>query len=212
MLTPECQEFRSRYEAGRQDDHRDTCESCARFAELVDSLGQWGMNAPLGNNLRQRLRDLPEGEERRALAAPRMPMLPLSATLEGRLKQIARAPRKTELPIWIRSPRFAIAASYLLTVLIGATFGNPAAVASDAVARFDRVGIAINSVETGGRKSWQTVEERAVEGYAITKEFYRTSSSSIKSRWLEFVTSINEPETTDEAEADEAETTRPEGE
>jgi hypothetical protein len=212
MLTRECQDFRRSYEAGRQGDHRDSCESCDRFAELIDSLGQWGMNAPLGNSLRQRLRDLPEGQERQALAAPRLPLLPLPVALEGRLKQIARPRQMAELPIWIRSPRFAIAASYLLTVLIGATIGNPAAVASDAVARFDRVGIAINSVESGGRKSWQNVEERAVEGYALTKEFYRTSSSSIKSRWLEFVTSINDTETTDEAEAGEAETTRPEGE
>ncbi len=212
MLTRECQDFRRSYEAGRHDAHRDTCEACGRFAELVDSLGRWGMNTPLGNTLRRRLRDLPEGEEQRALAPPRLPMLPLPAALERRLKQIARMLQKSEPPIWIRSPRFAIAASYLLTLLIGATVGNPAALATEAAARFDRIGIAIESVESGGRRSWQGVEERAVEGYALTKEFFSTSSSSIKSRWLEFVSSINDPETTDEAEAAEAADSRPEGE
>ena len=107
------------------------------------------MKAPLGDSLRRRLRDLPEGEERQALAASQLPMLPLPLALKQRLQHIGRVPKKAELPIWIRSPRFAIAASYLLTVLIGATIGNPAALASDAVARFDRVGIAIGSVESG---------------------------------------------------------------
>jgi hypothetical protein len=212
MLTRKCQDFRRTYEAGRRDSHRETCDACGQFAELIDGLGQWGMRAPLGESLRRRLRDLPEGEERRTLAAPQLPMLPLPLALKQRLQQIGRTSKKVELPIWIRSPRFAIAASYLLTVLIGATIGNPAALASDAVARFDRVGIAIGSVESGGRRSWQGVEERAAEGFALTKEFYRTSSSSIKSRWQEFVTSINETETTDDTEAGEAETTRPEGE
>ena len=212
MLTRQCRDFRRSYEAGRHDAHRDGCEACARFAELVDGLGRWGMNAPLGDTLRRRLHDLPEGEEQRTLAPPRLPMLPFPAGLERRLKQIARARQKSEPPIWIRSPRFAIAASYLLTVLIGATIGNPAALAAEAAARFDRVGIAIGSVESGGRRSWQGIEERAIEGYARTREFFSTSNASIKSRWLELVSSFNDPETTDETEAGEAEGVRPEGE
>jgi hypothetical protein len=212
LLTRECQEFRRTFEAGRHDAHRDACETCGRFAELIDGLGRWGMKAPLADSLRQRLRDLPEGEKQWELGPPRLPMLPLPVSLEQRLKQIARTQPKAELPIWIRSPRFAIAASYLLTVLIGATVGNPAALAAEAAARFDRVGITIESVESGGRKSWQGIEERAVEGYALTREFFSTSSSSVKSRWLDFVSSINDLESTDETAATEAESIRPEGE
>jgi len=206
MLKPECLELRRTYERGHTDPHLTTCAECKAFADFVDGLAQLGMRAPLGGALRERLRELPEREEGRARAIPRLPMLPLPAALERRLKQIARlATGREELPIWIRSPRFAIAASYLLTLLFAGTVGNPAAWGESAASQFDRVGIAIESAQVGGRRTLQGFEERAVEGFALTRELYRTSKSSLKANWLEFVESIKDTETTDESEADDGE-------
>lgn len=201
MLKAECLELRSAYESGRTYAHLGECADCRAFAAFVDGLGELGMQAPLADGLRNRLRDLPEQHERRSYAFPRLPMLPLPAALERRLKQIARAAgARKELPIWIRSPRFAIAASYLLTLLFAGTVGNPAAWGQTAADQLDRVGIVIESAQVGGRKTWQGIEERAHEGFALSREFYRTSKSSLRASWLEFVDSITDTETTDESD------------
>ena len=207
MLKPECLELRSTYERGRSDAHLAECADCRAFATFVDGLGELGLKVPLADGLRSRLRDLPERQERQTYAFPRLPLLPLPAQLERRLKQIARlASTRRDLPIWIRSPRFAIAASYLLTLLFAGTLGNPAAWGQSAAEPLGRVGIVIESAQVGGRKAWQNIEGRASEGFAMTRELYRTSRSSIQANWLEFVESFKDTETTDESNATEGET------
>ena len=206
MLKPECLELRRTYERGHTDPHLSECADCRSFAEFVDGLGGLGVQAPLGDNLRSRLRQLPEQDEKRTYAFPQVPMLPLPAALEQRLRQIARAAASKELPIWIRSPRFAIAASYLLTLLFAGTLGNPAVWGQSAAEPIGRVGIVIESAQVGGQKAWQTIEGRASESFALTREFYRTSKSSLKANWLEFVESIKDTETTDASEAADGET------
>lgn len=199
MLKPECLALRRTYERGQSDPHLDSCPDCRAFADFVDGLSGLGMQAAMSEGLRRRLRQLPEEREREALAIPTLPMLPLPARLERRLKQIARAAARKDLPIWIRSPRFAIAASYLLTLLFAGTLGNPAA--WGASEPLGRVGVVIESAQVGSAKTWRRIEGRASEGFALTKEFYRTSKSSLKANWLEFVESIKDNETTDASDA-----------
>lgn len=207
MLTPDCLAFRKAYEPGDADPHRDQCAACQEFADLVDALQGLGFRQPLGDRLRQRLRQLPEQEDQRSLAFPQLPMLPLPPGLERRLQRIARAAvRGAELPIWIRNPRFAVAASYVLALLFTASVGNPAAWGQSAADRLDRVGAAIESVQSSGRQTWLDVEEKTAEGLALTAEFYRASRSSLKATWLEFVESIRESETTDASQVDDDQT------
>jgi hypothetical protein len=200
-LPSDCLEFRRSHEAGQSHPHLDECSDCRSFAEFVGGLRQLGVHTPLADELRGRLRGLPEAEERRQFAIPQVPMLPLPAALERRLKRIARvASRPREAPLWIRSPRFAVAASYLLTVIFAGTLGNPAAWGQSDATSLAPVNAVLESAQVGGRATWRSIEGRAAEGYARTKEFYRTSRSSLEARWLEFVDSINDKETTDESD------------
>ena len=196
-LPAACRKFQARYERGQRDAHLDACDACREFVAFVDTLGRLGSSAPLDDGLRARLRRVPhvEGGE---IEIPRVPQLPLPAALRERLRQIARGGVREALPIWIRSPRYAIAASYLLTLLISGTLGNPAVWASEAAPQLDRVGVAWKSVQANGHETWSGIEETAREGVSLTRDFLRTSKTSIAVRWTEIVESFNDQETTDE--------------
>lgn len=194
MLKQTCQEFQRRYERGLSDEHPEGCAECRQFVEFVDSLQQLGLSAPLADDLRARLRRLPQENEGTPIF-PRLPELPLPAALEHRLRRIAREGLREALPIWIRSPRYAIAASYLLTLLISGTVGNPAAWAEEAGVT---VGSAWTLVHANGRDTWSGIEEGAVENIALTKDFLRASKSSLRARWIGLVESFNDPESNDD--------------
>lgn len=199
MLRPECERFQRLYERGQRDAHLAECADCRRFVELVDGLSRLGLAAPLGDDLRARLRRVPE-DEAGIPAFPTLPSLPLPATLERRLRRIARQGVRQSLPIWIRSPRYAIAASYLLTLLVAGTLGNPAAWAGEVGQRLGRVESAWHVVRTTGHEAWTEIEEATVENLTLTEDFLRASKSSLRARWLELVESLQEQETTDEAD------------
>ncbi len=204
QLPAECQKFQRLYEGGAGHEHPKTCDECRRFVEFVDGLRRLGMSTPLEDDLRARLRGLPAREDGLP-AFPPVPQLPLPAALAERLRRIARQGAQ-ELPIWIRSPRYAIAASYLLTILIGATLGNPAAWASSAGGRIETVGSALQQVRVSGKERWDGVEERAAENYHLTRDYLRASTTSLRARWNEFVAGMNEPDTTDAGDDDDTET------
>lgn len=204
MLSHECEAFRQRYERGAADPHLERCTACRRFAEFVDGLARVGFRAPLEDELRTRLREVPSHAGGAPEALPRLPELPLPAGLGVRLRAIARRQRtqtKTTTPIWIRSPRYAVAASYLLTLLIAGTVGNPAAWASQTASRFERVGMIIESVEAHGRERVGGLGERIAEGYAVGKEWMRASRSSLAERWRGLAETFDAEETTDETPA-----------
>jgi hypothetical protein len=208
VLKPECERFQRLYEHGRGTGHvgaghLEECEECRRFAAFVDGLSRLGLASPLGDELRARLRGVPEATLG-VVAFPRVPSLPLPARLEQRLRRIARQGIRETLPIWIRSPRYAIAASYLLALLVTATVGNPAAWAGEAGERLDRFGSAWVSVRATGLEAWSGVEEATRESLSVTEEILRVSGSSLRARWLELVDSLQEPETS-ESESPESE-------
>ena len=195
-LAPECREFQRHYERGRRDDHLETCAECRSFVEFVDGLRRLGTSTPLADSLRERLRGLPAREEG-VPTFPTVPQLPLPAALAQRLRRIARQGAR-ELPIWIRSPRYAIAASYLLTLLIGGTLGNPAAWAASAASPLETVGAKLQQVQANGRETWSGVGETAAESINLTKDYLRASASSLHARWTELVASMNDSETTED--------------
>ena len=198
MLKPECERFQRYYERGRRGPHADRCDDCRRFAEFVDGLAELGLSDPLAERLRARLRRLPL-EEAGIPVPPQVPQLPLPAGLDRRLRRIARPAARETLPIWIRSPRYAVAASYVLTLLIAGTLGNPAAWAGEAGQRLDRFESTWQSVRQAGRarwtETWSGVEGRIDENVSTTQDFLRASKSSLRARWLELVESLREEDT-----------------
>lgn len=200
MLKPDCKAFRERYERGQRNLHRDGCADCREFAEFVDGLNRLSYNQPLDDQLRARLRSLADEEEGRLPLMPRMPLLPLPEALRKRLQLIARGGLPKAPPIWIRSPRYAIAASYLLTLLIAGTIGNPAAWASTAQPQIARVGSVWAELQAGGQETWGGIEEQATEKYQTTKSFLRATRSSLQATWTDLAESFRDRETTDEEE------------
>lgn len=196
--SPECEAFRRRYERGITDPHLESCAACRRFAAFVDSLARVGYRAPLEDELRARLRDVPAAAGGAPQPLPRLPQLPLPPSLAVRLRRIARRGAARPVPIWIRSPRYAIAASYLLTLLIAGTLGNPAAFATETASHIDRFGVVIQSVEARSRETVGGLGEHLVEGYAVGKELVRASRSSLVTRCRELVERYVQQETTDE--------------
>lgn len=121
MLSWACRRFRASFEPGSRHPHRERCAECRAYAEALERAA--GLRLPVPASLGRRLS---------ALAAPRqevpvlrfpLPQAPLPAGLHERLRGIAH-PKRQGLPAWIRSPRYAVAASYVLAVLLTALFGD----------------------------------------------------------------------------------------
>ena len=141
MLSWRCRRFRARFspaepEAGNA--HRRSCTECHAYAASLERAA--AVRLPLPERLRAELSSLPTDAADAADAADiagglvtgaRLPLAPLPADLRSRLQGIARAERGKP-PEWIASPRYAIAASLLLTVLSAALLGSPADLAARA--------------------------------------------------------------------------------
>jgi hypothetical protein len=124
-LDPECQAFRDDFTAGAEDPHRTACPSCRAFADGVERAARARLDRPLPGALAGRLRAVGEAG-RPALPLP-LPERPLPAVLEARLRALGRQPLpRRRPPFWVLDPRWAVAASYFLVVLLGVAFGNPA--------------------------------------------------------------------------------------
>jgi hypothetical protein len=128
MLSLACRRFREEFTPGArgsQDPHRQTCPACAAHAEALERAAS-APRLPLPERLKSGLKALPRPD------APRLPLpqAQLPAALKDRLRAIPRDVRSgglRELPAWVRSPRWAIAASYFLTVVLLNTVGDPVA-------------------------------------------------------------------------------------
>jgi len=131
MLSWACRRFRARFAPGSAHPHRPACGDCDAFAKAVEQAA--GARLPLPAGLRRGLRAVAEpaiAEPEPAgtvlpFPVPRSPRLPLPAATAARLRAIA-VPRRTAPPEWVRSPRYAVAASALLALLLG-PFLAPAA-------------------------------------------------------------------------------------
>lgn len=129
MLSWACRRFRARFAPGADHLHRRSCLACEAYAAAVERAAR--VRLPLPERLRSDLARIADPREARpgsVLAFP-APQIPLPGGLHDRLRAMSQTARPAEprpvLPVWLRSPRYAVAASYLLTLLLGAAFGNP---------------------------------------------------------------------------------------
>jgi hypothetical protein len=121
MLSWSCRRFRARFTPGTAHPHRKTCRDCDAFASAVEQAA--GARLPLPAGLRGRLQEIASPRSGAVLPFP-VPKLPLPAATADRLR--ALAPARPAPPEWVRSPRYAVAASALLALLLGPFIG-PAA-------------------------------------------------------------------------------------
>jgi hypothetical protein len=126
MLSWACRRFRARFAPGSAHPHRLACGDCDAFAKAVEQAA--GVRLPLPAGLRRGLQAIAEPESTGTVLpfpVSRLPQLRLPAATAARLRGIASAQR-TAPPEWVRSPRYAVAASALLALLLG-PFLAPAA-------------------------------------------------------------------------------------
>lgn len=119
MLSFACLRFRARFSPGARLPHRGSCAACGAYAAALERAA--GVSLPLPGPLAAALRDIPGRQTAVALPVARVAV---PGPLYDRLRAIPRAGRSRP-PAWIRSPRYAIAASTLLTILFGAFGGDP---------------------------------------------------------------------------------------
>ena len=180
MLKPSCERFRSEESLDLRHPHALECTSCQAFAERLD-LSAARLGLPLSLEFRQSLLDLPESVRCGELVEARDPLesMPLPPGLEKRLLQIPRR-ENSQPPVWIRSARYAVAASYIATVITGAAFGNPAELGKNVVSTVTReAGAMVQRVGTRGRTLGTDLEQTATTGYQTGKETVLSST-----RWL----------------------------
>jgi len=135
MLSRECRRFREEFTPGLQDTHRETCPACAAYASAMERAAA-APKLPLPASLRGQLRDVLPFVRHDAPRLP-VPQAPLPAALKNRLRAISRE-KRSEPPAWIRSSRWAVAASYFLTVVMLQTVGNPLALGERAASTLAR--------------------------------------------------------------------------
>jgi hypothetical protein len=135
MLSLACRRFREEFTPGARDPHRDACPDCAAHAAALERAAS-APKLAMPERLRGQLRDVLPFVR---YDEPRLPVaqVPLPAGLKGRLRAIPREERR-EPPVWIRSSRWAVAASYFLTVVMLQTLGDPVALGQRATSTLVR--------------------------------------------------------------------------
>jgi hypothetical protein len=122
MLSWTCRRFRARFSPsgpGSAHPHRRVCPDCNVFATALENAA--GVRLPLPASLRRSLRAIADPEMGAVLPFA-VPRLPVPDALAGRLRGLSSAaapPSRPALPEWARSPRYAVAASALLALLLG---------------------------------------------------------------------------------------------
>lgn len=187
MLKLACRRFRSEFTPGLDNAHRQSCPACAAYAAAMERAAR---RLPLPEGLRSRLRAIPSAGG----AGPRMPLpqAPLPNPLRDRLRGIARRQEQEPqpLPAWVRSSRYAVAASYVLALLVGAAVGNPlemgrdAADAANAVStrvggRLERM---LSGAEIQGRERLDAWESAMRERYGETRKSVEESLGNLENR------------------------------
>ena len=135
MLSRECRRFREDFTPGTRNAHWETCPACAAYAAALERAAS-APKLPLPASLRGQLRDVLPFVRHDAPRLP-VPQAPLPAALKNRLRAIPREKRR-EPPAWIRSSRWAVAASYFLTVVMLQAVGEPVALGQRAAETLTR--------------------------------------------------------------------------
>lgn len=197
MLKPACRRFRLDFSPGLapDDPHRRSCPACAAYASAMERAA---FKVPLPARLRSKLRAIPGsigdvGDVGDVNPGPRLPLpqAPLPDPLRDRLRGLARrpAPRPDPRPIpaWVRTSRYAVAASYLMAVLTGFTVGNPVQLGRQAAHRVSSV---VNAQLTVGRERLDAWEDNVRDRVGETRRSLEDSLGSLDHRVNELSQSL----------------------
>ena len=172
MLKPACRRFRA--ELAADDPHRRSCPACAAYAAAMERAA---FRIPLPAGLRSKLRAIPGT----AGSGPRLPQpqAPLPDPLRDRLRGLARRQKPRPLPAWVRTSRYAVAASYLMAVLVGLAAGDPVQLGRQAA---HRVSSAVNAQLTESREHLTVWEDTVRERVGETRRSLEDSLGSLDHR------------------------------
>jgi hypothetical protein len=150
MLSWTCRRFRARFAPGSAHPHRRACRECDEFAAAVERAA--GARLPLPAGLQRGLREIAAPAASGVLPFP-VPRLPLPAPLAARLRRLA--PPASSLPVipaWVLNPRYAVAASAVLALLLGPFISAAADRGLQAVGAVrEEVAPILRRAEEGGR-------------------------------------------------------------
>lgn len=185
MLSLACRRFREEFTPGTRDPgaqsaHRETCPACAAYAEALERAAA-APKLPLPESLRGQLRDVLPFVRHDAPRLP-VPQAPLPAGLKNRLRAIPREKRR-EPPAWVRSSRWAVAASYFLTVVMLQTLGDPVALGRRATSTL---------VQTWDQTWTEVRQERLPRLESALAERYGAAVSSLETSVTELRTEARE--------------------
>jgi len=194
MLRWSCRRFRAEFTPGLDSPHRQSCAACAAYAAALERAAS---RVPLPARLRSKLRAVPTATG----GGPRLqqPQAPLPEELRDRLRGLARAREPRPLPAWVRSSRYAVAASYVLAVLVGATVSDPARLgreAAGALARTlgesvrPRLEHALQGAESRSRDRLDALKSAVRERYGETRKTLEDSLGSLEDRVTELSQSL----------------------
>ena len=176
MLKPACRRFRA--ELAPDDAHRRSCPACAAYAAAMERAA---FRIPLPAGLRSKLRAIPGA----SAPGPRLPLpqAPLPDPLRDRLRELARRqeprPAPRPIPAWVRTSRYAVAASYLMAVLVGFAVGNPVELGRQAAERMSRM---VAAPLSEGRERLGSLEDTVRERYGETRRSLEDSLGSLDHR------------------------------
>ncbi|HEX5716937.1 MAG TPA: hypothetical protein VF179_12310 [Thermoanaerobaculia bacterium] len=172
MLRPACRRFRAELAPG--DPHLRSCPACAACAAAMERAA---FRIPLPARLRSKLRAIPGA----AAPGPRLPLpqAPLPDPLRDRLRGLARSQEPHPLPAWVRTSRYAVAASYLMAVLVGLTAGNPVQLGRQAAGLMSQ---AVSERLDEGRERLDAWENTVRERYGETRRSLEDSLGSLDHR------------------------------
>lgn len=165
MLSWTCRRFRARFAPGSSHPHRRACRECDAFATAVESAA--GVRLPFPNGLKESLREIAKPS---VLPFP-VPRLPMPEALAGRLRAVA-PPARPAPPEWVRDPRYAVAASALLALLLGPFFSMGADRGLQALG-------AVRAVRDEGREEIAEIRDGAREAYEAARRSLARSAESL---------------------------------
>jgi hypothetical protein len=170
VLSWACRRFRARFTPGDTHPHRRACAECDAFATALEQGAR--VRLPLPVSLRSNLQSIQSlgARESGAILPFPVPRLPMPESLVARLRSIPPASRPAP-PEWVRSPRYALAASALLALLLGPLMASAA----------DRGQRALNAVRvevsplldhagTGSRKELEKLRLATAATYDTARE------------------------------------------
>jgi hypothetical protein len=185
MLSWTCRRFRARFTPGSAHPHRRACRGCDAFASAVEQAA--GTRLPLPPRLGRRLQSIALAEDGPAAVLPfPVPRLPLPPAMASRLRALAPV-RRPAPPDWVLSPRYALAASAVLALLLGPFITTAADRGREAVNRVLQ-GVSPLAAHTRENSRQELAKLRRATSSA-EDEAQRAAASlqEISSRWSTFI-------------------------